>query len=107
MVDPHGVLPLCGAGKLHCSITPWGDVKPCAFLPDDPACIAGSVRERSLLEIWQNSPLFSAFRRLGNPICEACGDARCAGGCRVRVYAATGSLGGAPDPKCSRLAPAG
>jgi len=65
---------LCGAGSTGCAVDPYGDLLPCLqlFLP------FGSVRERSLREMWDDPP--EQIRRLRRtlrygqlPACRACG----------------------------------
>lgn len=86
----------CLAGNQYGRITPEGDVTPCPYLPLG----AGNVRTTELVEIWAGSPLLRQFR---NPVlggrCGACEFRQECGGCRARVYAATGHLWG-EDPFC-------
>ncbi|MFZ4856794.1 MAG: radical SAM protein [Desulfuromonadaceae bacterium] len=74
-----------------------GDVSICGVgnLKDD--LILGNIRSNSLLEIWQNHPLFQQLHRdipanLGG-ICSKCMFKRqCLGSCVVNTYNATGSF---------------
>ncbi len=78
----------CLGGKSVCFISHTGDVFPCGYLP----LAAGSIRKRSLREIWEGSTLFLELRdadRLGAP-CGTCAYKVICGGCRARAYAATG-----------------
>ncbi|MDQ7793628.1 MAG: radical SAM protein [bacterium] len=103
LVQISHVLPSCGAGRLHCSITPVGDVKICPYFPDDPAFVAGSIREGSLRRIWTESDLLALLRRRRFEGCEECDVTHCAGGCRLRAFRDTGTLTGGPDPACPYL----
>lgn len=49
----------CGAAKTKCAIKPNGDVVPCELLWNTPA---GNVRDKSLREIWRESPVMNQFR---------------------------------------------
>ena len=49
----------CGAAKTKCAVKPNGDVVPCELLWNTPA---GNVREKSLREIWRESPVMKQFR---------------------------------------------
>jgi radical SAM protein with 4Fe4S-binding SPASM domain len=49
----------CGAAKTKCAIKPNGDVVPCELLWNTPA---GNVRDKSLREIWKESPVMNQFR---------------------------------------------
>jgi len=74
----------CLAGITYCRIYANGDVTPCPYLPVS----AGNVRTTSFIEIWNNSPLFTALR---DPDCLTGKCGRCdfktmCGGCRARAY---------------------
>lgn len=75
----------CGAGRLYCSISPQGDVRPCVFLPVN----VGNLKERSFRDIWLNAPLFNAFRNRANlkGTCSKCTYKYICGGCRARSAA--------------------
>ena len=70
-----------------------GDVNPCSFL--GPEYAAGSLRHRSLAEIWRNSPGFCRIRAL--PTAEPGSGAVFSGGCRARALVLNVSIN-APDP---------
>jgi radical SAM protein len=84
-------------GNGFCFISHVGDVCPSGFLQIS----AGNVRERSLVEIYRESPLFTALR---NPAllkgkCGRCWLRAVCGGSRARAYALTGDYLAA-DPSC-------
>jgi radical SAM protein with 4Fe4S-binding SPASM domain len=74
----------CLAGITYCRIFANGDVTPCPYLPVS----AGNVRTTPFLEIWKNSPIFTALRdpdRLTGK-CGLCSYKTICGGCRARAY---------------------
>jgi AdoMet-dependent heme synthase len=77
----------CIAGIRYCRIYANGDVTPCPYLPVS----AGNVREKSLGEIWNNSPVFRVLRDpdLLTGKCGRCGYKEVCGGCRARAYRGT------------------
>ncbi len=89
----------CVAGNLVCSVTPAGQVNPCALL--GPRFDAGSLRDHTLHELWTNGRPFTRLRLLeGNGDCWTCRHYdHCGGGCRARALVATGDLD-AKDPWC-------
>lgn len=90
----------CVAGNLVASVTPAGQVNPCSLL--GPKFDAGSLAERTFLELWTRGAPFERLRALdGNATCWSCRHYdHCGGGCRARALAATGDLS-APDAWCS------
>ena len=74
----------CPAGKYYCRITPSGDVTPCPYMPVS----AGSLRERSFVDLWQSAGVFNDLRepKLGGR-CGACEFSKICGGCRCPAYA--------------------
>lgn len=88
----------CMAGVGWCAIQPDGAVTPCFFTPD---LIVGNVKEKSFVDIWQNSPLFKKLRNRDNlkGNCGDCKDKYDCGGCRGRAYALTNNPLG-EDPDC-------
>ena len=92
-------LNLCGAAKLTCCVGPEGDVYPCAFL-QRPEFRAGSLREKSLQEVWDTAAVFESFRGLRIHSCEDCRRFdQCHGGCpAVAYHLGRGVAGG--DPEC-------
>ena len=88
----------CPAGTHYMGIRPNGDVTPCPYLP----VFAGSLRNASLTDLWNNSDLFTGIRRrasLGGRCGECEMNAHC-GGCRARAFGMTGDLM-AEDPLCT------
>lgn len=59
----------CRAGEESFVIRPNGDVKPCSFGP-----VLGNLRDKSIQEIWRNSPELKRFRLPppGNKNCAIC-----------------------------------
>ncbi|MDR2708294.1 MAG: radical SAM protein [Nitrososphaerota archaeon] len=88
----------CGAGRLYCSISPYGDVRPCVFLPLN----VGNLKLRRFKDIWLNASLFNAFRNRYNlkGSCGMCDFKFICGGCRARsaAYHEGDMLNG--DPGC-------
>jgi MoaA/NifB/PqqE/SkfB family radical SAM enzyme len=76
------------AGRGFAFVDHVGGVYPSGFLP----LPAGSVRERSLVEIYREAPLFRALRRPGGfgGRCGSCEFRTVCGGSRSRAYALTG-----------------
>jgi radical SAM protein with 4Fe4S-binding SPASM domain len=75
----------CGAGRLYCSLSPYGDVHPCVFLQIN----VGNLKNRKFKDIWLNSQFFSSLRdrsKLKGP-CGACNFRDLCGGCRARAKA--------------------
>jgi radical SAM protein with 4Fe4S-binding SPASM domain len=91
----------CPAAIAKCCIDPEGNVKPCdAF----DFFYGGNIRERSLEDIWLNSPEFQSFRRsiveIAPPECRVCAfGRRCRGGCKGLAFLHYGVLNRA-DPQC-------
>lgn len=80
-----------------------GDVAPSGFLP----LYAGNVRERPLLTIYRESPLFQALRDkdLLKGKCGVCEYRYVCGGSRARAWAETGDYLQS-DPRCAYVPPA-
>lgn len=92
-------LNLCGAAKLTCCVSPNGNVYPCAFLQQD-AFFAGTVRERTFQDIWNDSAIFDSFRGLRIHSCEDCTRFdQCHGGCPAVAYHLKNDISGG-DPEC-------
>ncbi len=92
-------LDMCGACKMTCCIDPLGDVYPCAFM-QDATFYSGSLRDKSLKDIWGNSEVFKYFRRLEPESCRQCPRFdNCRGGCPAVAYFVSKDLNNA-DPEC-------
>jgi mycofactocin radical SAM maturase len=92
-------LDMCGACKMTCCIDPFGDVYPCAFLQAAELC-GGSLREKTLKDIWDNSQVFNYFRKLEPESCRSCPRFdKCRGGCPAVAYFINQDLNSA-DPEC-------
>ena len=59
---------MCAAGRITCTIGPYGDVFPCAFLNAS----AGNVKDSSLEDIWNDSHLFKFLRSLDETYFSQC-----------------------------------
>jgi len=69
----------CLAGVAYASIDPWGNLRPCAHSPK----IIGSLRERSLEELWHSQSM-QEWRALMPSACVQCAAySVCHGGCRA------------------------
>ncbi|GEN84423.1 radical SAM protein [Sporosarcina luteola] len=77
-----------------------GDVYPSGFLP----IVCGNVREQSLTDIYQNSPIMKELRdkSLLKGKCGVCEFNEICGGSRARAYAMTGDYLDS-DPSCSYI----
>ncbi|HUZ90664.1 MAG TPA: pyrroloquinoline quinone biosynthesis protein PqqE [Methylocella sp.] len=95
-----------GWGKRGLNVTPTGKVLPCHAAETIPDLEFWTVRDRSIEDIWFNSPAFNAFREedwMREP-CRSCPRKSIDyGGCRCQALALTGSAREA-DPVC-HLAP--
>ncbi len=89
----------CSAGITILTVDPDGSVRPCDMLP----LKIGSLREKSLMEIWTKSPVLRKLRNRENirGWCGYCAIREICGGCRARAYTYFGDLFG-PDPNCFR-----
>ncbi len=79
-------MPMCGAGKVHCTVTPYGDVKLC---PADRNTLKGeevNLLKRSISDIWQNSPTLKEIRSSELLRCSGCVNMKCEYGCSVTRY---------------------
>ena len=87
----------CAAGRVYCSITAEGKVKPCVFMP----IIVGDLRKQSFEDIWNNSEVMKNLRDWSkrNEKCRECKYNTICGGCRSRAYGYTGNYLG-DDPLC-------
>jgi pyrroloquinoline quinone biosynthesis protein E len=92
-----------GWGRVYLVVSPDGKVLPCHGATQIAGLEFPSAREHSLEWIWQESPLFDAFRGdawMKEP-CRSCEHkARDYGGCRCQAFALTGDAANA-DPVCT------
>lgn len=78
----------CPAATHYCRITPEGDVTPCPYMPN----VSGNVREKSFVEIWENTPDFQTLRNTDlNGRCGVCEFKYICKGCRARALATSGN----------------
>lgn len=92
-------LNLCGAAKLTCCVGPTGNMYPCAFLQTE-RFKAGSLRDSSFQEIWDNSEIYDSFRKLRIHSCEECQRFdQCHGGCPAVAWHLKNDINGG-DPEC-------
>lgn len=94
----------CTAGKDNFAIDGYGNVFGCSLMYTEKSLIAGNVYDKTISEIWKNSPIFNTFRNLKleeiNGECKKCKYLNlCKGGCRVCAYTATKDLNGS-DIRC-------
>jgi radical SAM protein with 4Fe4S-binding SPASM domain len=94
-----GVSKGCLAGQHIAFIDRLGHVRPCSYFAED----AGSLREQSFQEIWENSALLADLRdfRKYKGKCGGCEYLRVCGGCRARAAALEGGDYLAEEPFCS------
>lgn len=88
----------CLAGQNVCFISHTGEVFPCGYLP----LSSGNIREKSLAEIWDTSPIFEALRDVSllKGKCGVCAYRVVCQGCRARAYGCTGDFL-AEEPYCT------
>ena len=92
-------LNLCGAAKLTCCVGPTGSMYPCAFLQTE-RFKAGSIRELSFQEIWDDAAIYESFRSLRIHSCEECQRFdQCHGGCPAVAWHLKNDINGG-DPEC-------
>jgi len=92
-------LNLCGAAKLTCCVGPTGNMYPCAFLQTE-RFKAGSLRESTFQEIWDDSEIYGSFRNLRIHSCEECRRFdQCHGGCPAVAWHLKNDINGG-DPEC-------
>ncbi|MEK6759961.1 MAG: radical SAM protein [Deltaproteobacteria bacterium] len=88
----------CIAATGYMRITPEGRVTPCPYIPPSPE--GPAIGEKSLKDIWEKDPLFTAMRKRDlEGRCGGCEFKETCGGCRARAFASGNSLSG-EDPWC-------
>ena len=109
LFDPSIVKPMCDAGISRCLITPKGKVVPCPAFKQNNQYIAGDVKNSSLVDIWNKSPIWRELRyfdytQIDEP-CRSCEYLhQCIGGCNAqRILKYRGNIHAAPDPACFRF----
>nr|WP_246737600.1 pyrroloquinoline quinone biosynthesis protein PqqE [Nordella sp. HKS 07] len=93
-----------GWGRQSLNVTPSGKVLPCHAAETIPNLEFWNVRDRSLAEIWAESPAFNAFRGIGwmREPCRSCERREIDwGGCRCQALAIAGAAREA-DPVCCK-----
>ncbi len=92
----------CLAGSSVAFVSFAGDVFGCGYLP--VSC--GSILDKSLADIWQNSTVFAKLRNpeLLTGKCGQCNFKVTCSGCRARAFEETGDYLG-PEPSCSYQPP--
>jgi PqqA peptide cyclase len=91
-----------GWGRRSLNVTPKGKVLPCHAAESIAGLEFWNVRDRSLAEIWADSPAFNAFRGtawMKEPCASCPRRERDFGGCRCQAFALTGDAK-ATDPVC-------
>lgn len=90
----------CAIGDNEISISPTGDVYPCQLLHLDEF-LAGNVHERSIKEIYRDSPALHRCASLDVDTMVKCKDCAiryiCGGACRARGYYETGDINATGD----------
>ncbi|WP_286907902.1 PqqD family peptide modification chaperone [Clostridium sp. UBA1652] len=101
--NPGRFYPICGAGKLHCSIGPKGDVMVCptagVTLPIHP----GNCLETNFKTIWQEGDIFKEIRDIKVEPCVSCEYKNCGGGCAVRSHMKYGKVNQGPTDFCKKV----
>jgi radical SAM protein with 4Fe4S-binding SPASM domain len=97
---------VCEVGLRTLEILPDGQVTRCHFLPDHKELYAGSVREQTLLEIWEsdrltelNTPLPDRFEGTACAPCAEFHACNARGRCYLSSYQRLGRVYG-PDTYC-------
>jgi pyrroloquinoline quinone biosynthesis protein E len=93
-----------GWGNVYILVTPDGRALPCHGATQIQELQFVSVRDHALEWVWQESPIFNAFRGDGwmQEPCRSCPmKSRDFGGCRCQAYALTGDARNA-DPVCTK-----
>lgn len=90
----------CAIGDMHISISETGDVYPCHLI-HDPRYLSGNIRQQSLADIYDNSPVLLDLEGFSVDMmtpCSTCAVKRlCGGGCPAVALAETDRLDVAPS----------
>lgn len=103
LVDPNRILPLCGAGKFHCSIAPNGRVILCPTAGQMIPITPGDALREDFGHIWRTADVFHTLRNIDIPVCRSCEYQNCGGGCQVNAYLKYGKIGVHPDTDCRKV----
>lgn len=81
----------CGWATNFCGVLANGDVSICGVASNEPALVAGNIKQQSFREIWTTSPVFQKTRALKladlGGICARCAFRDfCGGACRLSAY---------------------
>lgn len=92
-VNSHGMSAVtkgCLAGTGVCFISHKGIVQPCGYLP----LSAGNLKEQTMREVWEDSPLFKQLRAVDElqGKCGVCEFVNVCSGCRARAFATSGNV---------------
>lgn len=102
IIDPNAAMPSCGAGRLHCCVSPRGNVMLCPSANEDIPILPGDLKKYSLGQIWNEAEVFKIVRQNNTNCPSDCeGYFRCAGGCHVRTFQKYGAVGAGTDPGCT------
>lgn len=91
-INLENMMPRCGAGMLHCTINPYGNVKLC---PSDQGILeneGNNLLETSLVDIWSNSQILKTIRGSEFEKCYQCSNSKCIDGCPIIRYEKFGKL---------------
>lgn len=90
----YSTLENCGIGSTRLVIKSNGVVTPCLSFEEDVSL--GTIREQSIADIWNNSPLLKRLRSMSVFKTEICKDCElalvCKGGCIAETYRGTGKF---------------
>lgn len=90
---------LCPAIRGSLALLPNGDTVPCTLM-ERPELVTGNIRNQTLFEIWNDSPLHHMLRALSKNDCDVCNECKikhlCGGGCRALSYFQNGKFTGPP-----------
>lgn len=116
-IPKHPIVPrikACPAGREFAFISPQGYMFPCSVAPvhdvtdmtekEKSLFIAGNILEKSILDLWHNSPVWKPYRDFElckPPKCHSCKfwGSKCFGTCPIGAYFHSGKLNG-EDPYC-------
>lgn len=95
----------CSAGISKCHINSDGTVVPCPAFKQSKQYVAGNIKNKSLTEIWDDSPILQGFRDFDhkqiNEPCRSCEYLdKCRGKCIAQRTLECNNMYAAPDPKC-------